>query len=70
MRGAAFHTLQLSTKALSRQSCVRRWATIFTAVMIVWPACPWNKFAVAATEMKYAAREELKAPKLDCVSVF
>ena len=26
--------------------------------------CPWNKFAVAAREMGYAAREELKAPRL------
>ncbi|MFY0678983.1 MAG: tRNA epoxyqueuosine(34) reductase QueG [Thalassovita sp.] len=27
-------------------------------------ACPWNKFAVEAREMRYHAREELKAPKL------
>ena len=27
-------------------------------------ACPWNKFAVVASDMRYAAREELKAPKL------
>ena len=27
-------------------------------------ACPWNKFAVAASDMRYAAREELAAPKL------
>ncbi|MBY6066272.1 tRNA epoxyqueuosine(34) reductase QueG [Leisingera aquaemixtae] len=27
-------------------------------------ACPWNKFAVAASDMRYAAREELNAPKL------
>lgn len=27
-------------------------------------ACPWNKFAVAASDIRYAAREELKAPKL------
>ena len=27
-------------------------------------ACPWNKFAVAASDMRYAAREELKAPQL------
>ena len=27
-------------------------------------ACPWNKFAVAATEMKYAARDDLRAPPL------
>jgi len=26
--------------------------------------CPWNKFAVAAREVKYAAREDLVAPKL------
>ena len=26
--------------------------------------CPWNKFAVAASDIRYAAREELKAPKL------
>ncbi|OSP54440.1 tRNA epoxyqueuosine(34) reductase QueG [Pseudoruegeria sp. SK021] len=26
--------------------------------------CPWNKFAVAATEMRYAAREDLTAPHL------
>ena len=26
--------------------------------------CPWNKFAVAASDMRYAARDELKAPKL------
>jgi epoxyqueuosine reductase len=26
--------------------------------------CPWNKFAVAAREMGYAAREELRAPQL------
>jgi epoxyqueuosine reductase len=24
--------------------------------------CPWNKFAVAATETRYAARDDLKAP--------
>ena len=27
-------------------------------------ACPWNKFAVAASDIRYAAREELKAPSL------
>ena len=27
-------------------------------------ACPWNKFAVAASDLRYAAREELKAPSL------
>ena len=27
-------------------------------------ACPWNKFAAQATEMKYAARPDLKAPDL------
>ncbi len=27
-------------------------------------ACPWNKFAVAASDMRYAAREDLKAPAL------
>lgn len=27
-------------------------------------ACPWNKFAVAASDIRYAAREELMAPKL------
>ena len=27
-------------------------------------ACPWNKFAVDAREMKYAARDDLAAPKL------
>lgn len=27
-------------------------------------ACPWNKFAVEAHEMRYAAKEELVAPKL------
>ncbi len=27
-------------------------------------ACPWNKFAVAASDMRYAAREDLLAPKL------
>ncbi len=27
-------------------------------------ACPWNKFAVAASDIRYAAREELTAPAL------
>ncbi|MBL3705173.1 tRNA epoxyqueuosine(34) reductase QueG [Sulfitobacter sp. BDSS02] len=27
-------------------------------------ACPWNKFAVAASDMRYAAREDLVAPRL------
>ena len=27
-------------------------------------ACPWNKFAVAASDLRYAAREELNAPPL------
>jgi epoxyqueuosine reductase len=27
-------------------------------------ACPWNKFAVAASEIKYAARDDLTAPHL------
>ena len=27
-------------------------------------ACPWNKFAVEARELRYHARDELKAPKL------
>lgn len=27
-------------------------------------ACPWNKFAVAASDLRYAAREDLKAPEL------
>jgi epoxyqueuosine reductase len=26
--------------------------------------CPWNKFAVAASETRYAARDDLKAPRL------
>jgi epoxyqueuosine reductase len=26
--------------------------------------CPWNKFAVTATETRYAARDDLRAPKL------
>ena len=26
--------------------------------------CPWNKFAVGARELRYAARKELKAPRL------
>jgi epoxyqueuosine reductase len=26
--------------------------------------CPWNKFAVAASETRYAARDDLKAPGL------
>ena len=28
-------------------------------------ACPWNKFAVAASDMRYAARPDLEAPKLE-----
>jgi epoxyqueuosine reductase len=32
-------------------------------------ACPWNKFAVAASDMRYAAREELKAPRLADLAV-
>ncbi|MCA0929599.1 tRNA epoxyqueuosine(34) reductase QueG [Ruegeria profundi] len=27
-------------------------------------ACPWNKFAVAASDIRYAARDDLKAPSL------
>lgn len=27
-------------------------------------ACPWNKFAIAASDMRYAARDDLKAPPL------
>ena len=27
-------------------------------------ACPWNKFAVEARELRYAARDDLRAPKL------
>jgi len=27
-------------------------------------ACPWNKFAVEASDLRYGAREELNAPKL------
>jgi len=27
-------------------------------------ACPWNKFAVAAQELRYAARDDLMAPRL------
>ena len=27
-------------------------------------ACPWNKFAVTASDMRYAARDELVAPRL------
>ena len=27
-------------------------------------ACPWNKFAVVASEVKYAARDDLRAPAL------
>ena len=26
--------------------------------------CPWNKFAIEAQEIRYHAREDLKAPKL------
>jgi epoxyqueuosine reductase len=28
-------------------------------------ACPWNKFAVEARELRYHAREDLRAPKLE-----
>jgi epoxyqueuosine reductase len=27
-------------------------------------ACPWNKFAVAASDIRYAAKDDLKAPAL------
>lgn len=27
-------------------------------------ACPWNKFAVAASDIRYAARDDLRAPQL------
>lgn len=27
-------------------------------------ACPWNKFAVAASDIRYSARDELRAPRL------
>ncbi|WP_170404557.1 tRNA epoxyqueuosine(34) reductase QueG [Ruegeria arenilitoris] len=32
-------------------------------------ACPWNKFAVAASDMRYAARDDLKAPALADLAV-
>jgi epoxyqueuosine reductase len=32
-------------------------------------ACPWNKFAIEARELRYAAREELKAPSLADLAV-
>ncbi|MEP2717383.1 MAG: epoxyqueuosine reductase, partial [Pseudophaeobacter sp.] len=32
-------------------------------------ACPWNKFAVAASDLRYAARAELQAPKLADLAV-
>ncbi len=32
-------------------------------------ACPWNKFAVAASDMRYAAREDLTAPALEELAV-
>ncbi|MCI2399955.1 tRNA epoxyqueuosine(34) reductase QueG [Aliiroseovarius subalbicans] len=32
-------------------------------------ACPWNKFAVTARELRYAARDDLKAPHLAELSV-
>jgi epoxyqueuosine reductase len=32
-------------------------------------ACPWNKFAVAASDIRYAAREDLKAPALADLAV-
>ena len=28
-------------------------------------ACPWNKFAASASEMKFSAREDLKEPRID-----
>ena len=28
-------------------------------------ACPWNKFAVAASDIRYAAKDDLKAPPLE-----
>ena len=32
-------------------------------------ACPWNKFAVAASDIRYSARDELKAPRLKALAV-
>ncbi len=32
-------------------------------------ACPWNKFAVAASDIRYAAREDLNAPRLADLAV-
>lgn len=32
-------------------------------------ACPWNKFAVAASDIRYAARDDLKAPVLADLAV-
>ncbi|WP_424832281.1 tRNA epoxyqueuosine(34) reductase QueG [Ruegeria sp.] len=32
-------------------------------------ACPWNKFAVKASDMRYAAREDLIAPRLSELAV-
>lgn len=31
-------------------------------------ACPWNKFAVQATELRYAARDDLLAPELKALA--
>jgi epoxyqueuosine reductase len=31
-------------------------------------ACPWNKFAQDAREIRYAARDDLKAPRLDVLA--
>ena len=32
-------------------------------------ACPWNKFAVAASDIRYAAKDDLKAPPLEVLAL-
>jgi epoxyqueuosine reductase len=64
MRGAAFPTLQSSTRATLRGPSESRWATASMAVTIAWPCAPGTSLPKRRREAKLMARDDLVSPPL------
>jgi epoxyqueuosine reductase len=68
MRGAAFPISQSRIKGLSRVEFRAAMGNRIYGCDDCLAVCPWNKFASAASEIRLAAREDLKAPSLETLA--
>ena len=64
MRGAVFLILPLSIKGPIEEPLRGLMGNHIYGCDDCLAACPWNKFAVAASDIRYAAKDDLAAPAL------